>query len=255
MMITVHFRILFLLPQLLLVIVVLDGSLRAVDCLSTSPSSTTTATTSNNIKKTTTQATKFGPPVCIYHEVEIPSTEKGPPRQTVSVEDLTSIVNTLLEESNMQYGTTNVISRHTTTSITINEKESRLERDISDVFLKLIPPDERSTSTQSQKGIRYKHNDIDERPESIEEKQRCLDNGWNIHDETELQKWRDQEPINAHSHLLSILTGSSESVPVVDGKLVLGQWQSILLVDLDGPRARTVGIQFIGYEYPEKLIE
>ena len=69
----------------------------------------------------------------------------------------------------------------------------------------------------------------------------------NIDDETELQKWRDQEPINAHSHLLSMLVGSSESIPVVDGNMVIGQWQSVLLVDLDGPRDRTVGIQFLGY--------
>jgi thiamine phosphate synthase YjbQ (UPF0047 family) len=71
--------------------------------------------------------------------------------------------------------------------------------------------------------------------------------GWNIDDAVELQKWRDQEPINAHSHLLSMLVGSSESIPVVDGTMVIGQWQSVLLVDLDGPRDRTVGVQFLGY--------
>jgi secondary thiamine-phosphate synthase enzyme len=63
----------------------------------------------------------------------------------------------------------------------------------------------------------------------------------------ELQRWRDQEPINAHSHLLSMLVGSSESIPVVDGTMVIGQWQSVMLVDLDGPRDRTVGIQLMGY--------
>jgi thiamine phosphate synthase YjbQ (UPF0047 family) len=38
----------------------------------------------------------------------------------------------------------------------------------------------------------------------------------------------------------------SESVPVVDGQLMIGTWQSILLVELDGPRQRTVGVQIMG---------
>ena len=41
--------------------------------------------------------------------------------------------------------------------------------------------------------------------------------------------------------------GSSEVVPVCEGKLVLGQWQSVMLVDLDGPRERTVGLQLVGF--------
>lgn len=45
-----------------------------------------------------------------------------------------------------------------------------------------------------------------------------------------------------------MLLGSSETIPVVDGTLVIGQWQSILMVDLDSPRDRTVGIQLIGYK-------
>ena len=38
-----------------------------------------------------------------------------------------------------------------------------------------------------------------------DEKQRCLDNGWEVDDPDELQRWRDQEPINAHSHLAAML--------------------------------------------------
>lgn len=60
------------------------------------------------------------------------------------------------------------------------------------------------------------------------------------------EAWIEQEPINAHSHLLSMMLGNSESIPIVKGKLALGQWQSVLLVDLDGPRNRTVGIQVMG---------
>ena len=93
----------------------------------------------------------------------------------------------------------------------------------------------------------YLHNDIDTRPDSEDERQRCLENGWDINDPVELERWRNQEPINAHSHLGSMLLGSSEVIPVVDGALVLGQWQSVMMVDLDGPRDRTVGIQCLGF--------
>jgi secondary thiamine-phosphate synthase enzyme len=55
-----------------------------------------------------------------------------------------------------------------------------------------------------------------------------------------------QEPINAHSHLLSMALGNTLTIPITGGKLALGTWQSVLLVDLDGPRTRTVGVQVVG---------
>ncbi len=58
--------------------------------------------------------------------------------------------------------------------------------------------------------------------------------------------WVAQEPINAHSHLLSILIGNTQTVPVSKGNLCIGTWQSVLLVELDGPRKRSVGIQVVG---------
>lgn len=47
---------------------------------------------------------------------------------------------------------------------------------------------------------------------------------------------------NADSHLRALLLGPSETVPVEDGDLSLGRWQSILLIDCDGPRERTVRV-------------
>ena len=181
-------------------------------------------------------------------ELKISTTSTGPPRQAISTEDLTPVIKKYLEESGMRQGTVTVISRHTTTAITINERESRLAKDMAEYFLQLAPPDERSSAKEAKVGVRYLHNDIEQRPESSEEADRCRQNGWNIDRPDILQAWRDQEPINAHSHLLSMLIGSSESIPVVDGKMVIGQWQSILLVDLDGPRDRTVGLQLMGYQ-------
>ena len=162
--------------------------------------------------------------------------------------DLMPYIRSVLDASGLVDGSVNVISRHTTTGITINEWESRLADDLKSWLLKLAPPDDRSYIGTEGGGVRYLHNDIDARPDSDDERQRCLENGWNVDDPKELQRWRDQEPINAHSHLACMLLGSSECVPVVDGAMVLGQWQSVMLVDVDGPRSRTVGIQCLGYK-------
>ncbi|WP_332898889.1 secondary thiamine-phosphate synthase enzyme YjbQ [Haladaptatus sp. CMSO5] len=50
----------------------------------------------------------------------------------------------------------------------------------------------------------------------------------------------DEIDNNADSHLRAALLDSSLSIPVVDGKLQLGTWQSVFLVELDGPRTRSV---------------
>ncbi len=47
---------------------------------------------------------------------------------------------------------------------------------------------------------------------------------------------------NADSHLRTLLLDESVSVPVRDGSLALGTWQSILLVECDGPRTRSVSV-------------
>lgn len=161
---------------------------------------------------------------------------------------MTPTLEKLLKDSGMVCGTVTVLSRHTTTAVSINERESRLARDMANFLLQLAPPDERSEATVAVPGVRYQHNDIDQRPESDEEAARCRRNGWDVDDPRQLQEWRAQEPINAHSHLISMLLGSSESIPVAGAALTIGQWQSVLLVDLDGPRDRTVGVQLMGYK-------
>lgn len=52
----------------------------------------------------------------------------------------------------------------------------------------------------------------------------------------------DEIDDNAAAHLQSVLLGSSVTVPVSNGSLDLGTWQSVLLVDGDGPRRRTVDV-------------
>lgn len=182
-----------------------------------------------------------------YEQVDIPSPAEYAPAQEITLVDLMPHIRRVLAASGLRDGSVNIISRHTTTAITINEWESRLARDLKSWLLQLAPPDDRSVVGVAGRGVHYTHNDIDERPDSEDERQRCLENGWDVDDPKALEAWRAQEPINAHSHLACMLLGSSECVPCVGGELVLGQWQSVMLVDLDGPRARTVGIQCLGF--------
>lgn len=56
----------------------------------------------------------------------------------------------------------------------------------------------------------------------------------------------DEIDRNAHSHLRSILLNPSVTIPVVDGRLVAGTWQSIFLAEFDGPRQRSYIVQVIG---------
>jgi len=48
---------------------------------------------------------------------------------------------------------------------------------------------------------------------------------------------------NAHAHIKAAVLGPSEIIPLADGELVLGTWQRILLLELDGPRKRRVHVQ------------
>jgi len=50
---------------------------------------------------------------------------------------------------------------------------------------------------------------------------------------------------NADAHLRAVLLGMSETIPIDDGHLVLGTWQSIFFVELDGPRNRTINVKMI----------
>jgi secondary thiamine-phosphate synthase enzyme len=51
---------------------------------------------------------------------------------------------------------------------------------------------------------------------------------------------------NSAAHIKASLTGSSVTIPVKEGRLVLGIWQGIYLCEFDGPRSRTVIINSIG---------
>lgn len=136
--------------------------------------------------------------------------------------DLTEHIDAAVAKSGVRNGVVHVLSRHTTTAVTINENEARLMDDARMYFAKLAPATDF-----------YLHNDLDRRSGPAD---------WPGGDEA----WRAQEPENCHAHLLSMVIGNSETIPVSEGKTTLGTWQSCMFVELDGPRERTVGIQVVG---------
>ena len=56
----------------------------------------------------------------------------------------------------------------------------------------------------------------------------------------------DRVDDNARAHLTAVLLGHSMTVPVLDGALALGTWQSLFLMEIDGPRTRRVDMVFLG---------
>jgi secondary thiamine-phosphate synthase enzyme len=130
----------------------------------------------------------------------------------INIHNITSQIQEIVKASGITQGQALIFSRHTTTALAINEDEERLLKDIKIYLEKLAPLAEK-----------YLHNDLHLRP--------------NI---------PPDEPMNAHSHLMAITLSSSEVIPIIDGKLGLGTYQSVLLFELDGARNRTVLVQVSG---------
>ncbi|NES94577.1 MAG: YjbQ family protein [Desertifilum sp. SIO1I2] len=129
----------------------------------------------------------------------------------IQIYNLTPKVQDWIEHVGMQNGQLTIFSRHTTTALAINEYEERLLVDIKAYLNKLAPENDR-----------YLHNDL------------------------HLRVVPPDEPMNAHSHLMAMTLSTSEVIPVMDSKLALGTWQSLLFFELDGPRQRTVLVQALG---------
>ncbi|MDK3155705.1 secondary thiamine-phosphate synthase enzyme YjbQ [Kamptonema cortianum] len=129
----------------------------------------------------------------------------------IQIYNLTPQVQDWIERVGLQNGQITLFSRHTTTALAINEYEERLLVDIKAYLNKLAPENDR-----------YLHNDL------------------------HLRVVPPDEPMNAHSHLMAMTLSTSEVIPVMDSKLALGTWQSLLFFELDGPRQRTVLVQALG---------
>jgi len=60
-------------------------------------------------------------------------------------------------------------------------------------------------------------------------------------------KWlHDKVDDNADAHIKAAIIGPSETLIIEKGDLILGIWQSIMIVDFDGPKERKVAVKIIG---------
>ncbi len=122
--------------------------------------------------------------------------------------DITDEINNFIKERGIKNGTLTVQTLHTTMGLIIQEiTEPRLCRDIITHLNKIV----------SQKIEDYEHNDIDKRPEVID---------------------RVNEPLNGKAHIQSLLLDNQLFLDICDGKLTLGKWQRVGLIELDGPRKK-----------------
>jgi secondary thiamine-phosphate synthase enzyme len=126
--------------------------------------------------------------------------------------DVTDEVAHTVAEAGLREGFAVVFSRHTTAGVRINENEPLLLEDMARVLERVVPPGE------------YRHDDFAVRTVNLTEDER----------------------VNGHSHCRSLLLGASETVPVSAGRLLLGRWQRIFLVELDGPSRRELVVQVVG---------
>ena len=127
--------------------------------------------------------------------------------------DITKDVLAFALYSGIQNGIVVAFSRHTTAAIKISENEPLLLEDLENFLERIAPRDGE-----------YRHNDFTIRTINMTE---------------------DECP-NGHAHCQHLLMSTSETIPIIDGELQLGRWQSVFLVELDHPRSREVVLQAIG---------
>jgi secondary thiamine-phosphate synthase enzyme len=127
--------------------------------------------------------------------------------------DITEDVAGIVSDSGVQFGQVSVFSQHTTAAVKINENEPLLLRDLARTIRHFAPPN-----------AYYEHNDFSRRTVNM----------------------NDGECANGHAHCQHLFLSASETIPVVNGRIALGQWQRVFLIELDHPRLRRVLVNVVG---------
>jgi secondary thiamine-phosphate synthase enzyme len=128
--------------------------------------------------------------------------------ERVQLFDLTDEIKAFLAETAIRNGMGVVSTLHTTTGVFFTEVQDALWDDVQ-AFLQRIAAER----------VAYKHND---------------------------SRFSDCDRRNAAAHLRSIVLGGAVTLQVEEGRLVLGQFQRIVFAELDGPRPRSLRMQFMG---------
>jgi secondary thiamine-phosphate synthase enzyme len=128
--------------------------------------------------------------------------------ERIHLVDLTERVMGLVRKLRVKEGIVNLFSMHTTCTVFINEFQTALLTDIKRFLEGVV----------------------------------ARDADW-LHNNPEHS---DCDRMNADSHLRAMILGHSLTLQVSGGEVVLGQWQRILMAELDGPRSRTLRLSVMG---------
>ena len=126
----------------------------------------------------------------------------------IELVDITDVVMERIRQSGVREGMASLWSMHTTCALFINEAQKALHADIMRVLEQVVDRD-----------AEWMHND---------------------------PQHSDCDRMNADSHLRAMLLGHSVTLQIGGGEPVLGQWQRVIVAELDGPRARSIRIQVMG---------
>lgn len=130
---------------------------------------------------------------------------------TSTFSNITSQIKDFIKKTGFKNGLAIIFTRHTTAGIRLLEEERLLIEDFEHFMERL-----------ASSNVRYKHDNISARDVP------------------------DHERINGYSHLRSFYSNTSEVIPVIDGQLQIGKWQSILFIDFDKGRRRQIMTMLIG---------
>jgi secondary thiamine-phosphate synthase enzyme len=150
-------------------------------------------------------------PTCCHSRIRVETA-----RSTEFI-DLTDRIEASVADSGIQDGLVNVQTLHTTTAIVVNEHEPLLLADFSALLEGIAPVD-----------ASYQHDDMAARTVNVAPGERP----------------------NGHAHCRALLLGSSVLLNLAGGRLQLGRWQRVFLVEMDGPRPRDVSVLVFGAGAP-----
>ena len=128
--------------------------------------------------------------------------------ERVELTDVTEPAQTFVRRSGIAEGLLSLWSMHTTCALFINEAQRALHADIKRFLEQVVT----------------RHSD------------------WMHNDPNH----SDCDRMNADSHLRAMLLGHSLTLQISGGEIVLGQWQRLLMAELDGPRERSIRVQMMG---------
>jgi secondary thiamine-phosphate synthase enzyme len=129
--------------------------------------------------------------------------------QSTQLIAITDQIREIVQKSGVKNGMVNIFTQHVTTALTINEDDPKLEEDIARFMVKAVPEDDS-----------YAHHHFFRKDGRM--------------------------AVNAYSHIRASLLGSNITVPLQDGRMILGGRQNIYLVELDGPQLRDLAVQIFG---------